>query len=255
MDTQLLYQFARFHKMGNLEKRQLFTRLASERLGVSCEARIYRVLVRLTFQSLRRKYEEQFNFTQDDKRFDVLLQELGLSPSTAVHWYYVTVRTQPLSLAKDECKDLTTGNICECCISDKVRQQLENNYEYRLASKRLYQIIVRVEVFKGVLAQEGILINDEELRLSLRRICEQEYYLHRYYKRRTRFHLRDTDRKIQQVLGKIKLRPITPLKWLYLLKHHPELIKKAQQGEIAPDEIFVRTMQVLKNDVFRGGVF
>jgi len=255
MDTQLLYQFAKFHKMDNLEKRQLFTTLAGERLGVLCEARIYRVLTRLTFQTLRKKYEEVFHFTEDDKRFDVLMRELALSPSTVLAWYYTTVRKNPLLLEKNECKGLTTGNICECCINDEVRKSLENNYEYRLASKRLYQIMVRVEVFKGVLAKEGILINDDELRLSLRRICEQEYYLHRYYKRRTRFHLRDTDRKIQQVLVKIKLRPITPLKWFYLLKHHPELVRKAQQGEIAPDDIFVHPMQVLKNDIFKGGVF
>jgi hypothetical protein len=254
MDTQLLYQFAKFHKMSNLEKRQLFTKLVGERLGVYCEARIYRVLVRLTFQSLRRKYEEVFNFTQDDTRFDALLQELGLSASTAVNWYYTTIRKQPLNLAKNECKDLTTGNICECCISDEVRKKLENNYEYRLASKRLYQIMVRAEIFKDVVAKEGILITEDDLRLSLRRICEHEYYPNRF-KRRTRYHLRDIDIKIMQALTRIKLRPITPLRWLYLLRHHPELVRKAQQGQLAPDDIFVHPMQILKNDISQGGVF
>jgi len=254
MDTRLLYQFAQFSKMGNLEKRDLFTNLVKEHLDFRCEARIYRVLTRLTFQTLRKKYEEVFHFTEDDKRLDILMQELAFSPSTVLAWYYTTVKKNPLRLEKNECRGLTTGNICECCISDEVRKRLESNYEYRLASKRLYQIMVRVEVFKGALAKEGILLNDDELRLSLRRICEHEYYLNRF-KRRTRYHLRDVDRVVQQALAKIKLRPITPLKWLYLVKHHPELVKKAQQGEIAPDEIFVHSMQVLKNDVFRGGVF
>ncbi len=253
MGTQLLYYYAQFNRMGNLEKRQLFTKLVGERLSFRCEARVYRVLTRLTFQTLRKKYEEVFHFTEDDKRLDVLMQNLELSPSTVLAWYYTTVRKHPLHLVANECKGLTTGNLCECCISDDVRKKLENNYEYRLASKRLYQIIVRIEVFKGVLAKENVLINDEELRLSLRRICEHEYYPNRF-KRRTRYHLRDVDRKIQQVLAKIKLRPITPLRWLYLIKHHPELIKQAQQGKLAPDDIFVHPMQVLKNDI-QGGVF
>ncbi len=254
MDTQLLYQYAQFSNMGNLEKRALFTKLVKERLDFRCEARIYRVLTRLTFQTLRKKYEEVFHFTEDDKRLDVLMRELALSPSTVLAWYYSTVRKNPLFLEKNECKGLTTGNICECCMSDEVRKHLESNYEYRLASKRLYQIMVRVEVFKGVLANECVLINDEDLRLSLRRICEHEYYPNRF-KRRTRYHLKDVDRKILQVLAKIKLRPITPLKWLYLVKHHPELVKKAQQGQLAPDDIFVHPMQFLKNDLSQGGVF
>lgn len=253
MGTQLLYQFAKFHKLGNLEKRELFTKLVNERLNFSCEARIYRVLTRLTFQTLRKKYEEVFHFTEDDKRLDVLMQELGLSPSTALNWYYQTVGVHPLHLEKNECKNLTTRNICECCISDKVRKRLENHYVYRLASKRLYQIMVRVELFKDVLTKENISISDDDLRISLRRICEQEYYL-RNYKRRTRFHLRDVDKEIQKVLEKIKLRPITPLKWLYLLKHHPELVKKAQEGEMHPDEIFERPMIHLRKDMMRGDV-
>ena len=54
MDTQILYYWAQFHKLNNLQKRELFTKLISEKLNINCEAHIYRTLTRFTFQSLRK---------------------------------------------------------------------------------------------------------------------------------------------------------------------------------------------------------
>lgn len=60
MKTELLFQWAKFHNMDYLEKRELFSQLINEQLQIRCEARIHRVLTRFTFQTLRKKYGEMF---------------------------------------------------------------------------------------------------------------------------------------------------------------------------------------------------
>jgi len=251
MDTQLLSTWARFHKMSNLEKRKLFSGLVVERLGRRCEAHIYRVLTRLTFQTLRRKYELQFRLSGQDALFDGLLQELCLSPSTALHWYYSTLKELPLKLEKGECADLPTGTICECCLSDGVRKRLAESYDLRLASKRLYQVIVKSELFREELLKNNLLLGDAELCQSLRRIVEQDYYAQH---RKSSYVLGDLEVKLNSMLVKRGIRAITVLKWFYLLRHHPELLAKASSGEISPDEIFEKSAQLLMKDL-RGDTY
>ena len=251
MDTQLLYHWAKFHKMNDLEKRELLTTLIAERLSIRCEARIYRVLTRLSFQSLRKKYEAPHAFTPDEELFSSLLTELGLSPSTSLKWYWITRKKVPLKLQKGECSNLSTANICECSIEESVKEQIKNNYEYRLASKRLYQIIVKAELFKDSLVKEGLFLSDDDLRKGLRRLVEQKYYSTRFV-RRTRFHLNDKDLKLSALLQRKGITAICVLRWLYLIKHHPELVRQAQQGKIQPDEIFEKPMLALRDDFKRG---
>jgi len=61
-----LLTWSAFSKLSSLEKRRLLTELIGEKLGIRCEARIYRVLTRLTFQTLRKKYELSYEFTNDE---------------------------------------------------------------------------------------------------------------------------------------------------------------------------------------------
>lgn len=250
METQWLFGWANVQKGGILGKRELFNALLAERLSIRCEARIWRVLTRLTYQSLRKKYELRYEFTRDEKRMGSLLQELGLSPSTCFAWYYRTFEKHPLKLVKDECRDDQTGAICDCSLDEVVREQITQNYEYKLASKRLYQVIVKVELFKRALVRADIRLDDEEICKGLRRLVEEKYYKHQY-KRRTMFHLRKCDLLVQKVLDKRNIGAMAVLKWFYLLLKHPELLRKAQHNLIAPDEMFKEAMDMMKEDIHK----
>jgi hypothetical protein len=246
METQLLSTWAKFHKMGNLQKRELFSNLTAERLNRRCEAHIYRVLTRLTFQSLRRKYEVQYRLSAQDALFDGLLYELGLSPSTALNWYYSTLKERHLWLEKGECADLPTGSICECCLSDAVRKRLAESYDLRLVSKRLYQVIVKAELFREELLKKNLVLSDLELCQGLRRIVENDYYVKRH---KRSYVLGEVEVKLSGLLVARGIRAITVLKWFYLLKHHPELLVRASTGEITPDDIFDKSSQILMKDL------
>ena len=252
MDTQIFYYWAKFHNLDNIQKRELFTKLIFEKLNINCEAHIYRVLTRFTFQSMRKKYGERYKFTLAEEEFDGLMKELSLSPSTVHNWYYTTIQKFPLKLVTNECANLPTGNICGCCISEDVKRRLDNNYEFRLVSKRLYQNIIKAELFKEELCKGNLFLDDVEIRKSLRRLVEDEYYKDQY-QRRTKFHLREADIVIQGILQKKGVKPITVLKWFYLLQHHPELLKEVYQGKMQPDDIFVQSGIKLVKDM-RGGI-
>ena|SRR3989338_8736676 len=250
METQLLYSWAKFHSLTYLEKRQLVSQLIAEKLNIHCEARIYRILTRLTFQTLQKKYGENHQFTADERRFQGLLAELELPASTVLNWYYSTARSNPFYLQQHECKDILTGQICECTISPEVREKLKDNYEFKLASKRLYQIMVRLELFKELLIKKEIHVTDDELRLSLRGIVEYDYYLER---RKKPYVLKEIDLALQKILQERGIRAITVLRWLYLLRHHPELLRKVYQGEINPDDIFDKSALLLAKSL-RGDI-
>lgn len=245
MDTKILYYWAQFHNMNNLQKRELFTKLISEKLNIGCEAHIYRLLTRFTFQSMRKKYGEKYKFTQAEKKVEALMKELLLSSSTVHNWYYATIGKHPLTLVENECANLPTGNICECCLSENVRKKLKNNYELRLASKRLYQIIVKAELFKEELCKDAFLDNDT-ISKSLRRLVERDYY-------RKTVKINAEDIVVEKTLRKRGIKPITALKWFYLLKNHPELLKKAYQDKISSDDIFeqsgIKMMKDLGGDI------
>ena len=245
MDTQILYYWAQFHNLNNLQKRELFSKLISERLKINCEAHIYRILTRFTFQTLRKKYEEAYKFTQAEQSFDILMKELAISPSTVNNWYYVTIKKYPLKLVTNECAHLPAGNICECSISEDIKKQLESNYELRLASKRIYQTIVKAELFKEELSKENLFLDNVEICKSLRRLVE-----HDYYRKTVKLHAEEL--AIKAILEKKGIKSITVLKWFYLLKEQRELLKDVYQGKIQPDDIFVQSGIKLVKDV-RGG--
>ncbi|GEM_PF-2817281 len=245
MNTQILYYWAQFHNLDTVQKRELFTTLISERLDISCEAHIYRILTRFTFQTLRKKYEEAYQFTQAEQSFDLLMKELVLSPSTVNNWYYATIKKYPLKLVTNECANLPAGNICECSISEDIKKQLETNYELRLASKRIYQTIIKAELFKEELCKANVFLNNVEICRSLRRLVEQDYY-------RKTVMLHAEDLTIKEILEKRGIKSITVLKWFYLLKEQRELLKDVYQGKIQPDDIFVQSGIKLVKDV-RGG--
>mgnify|MGYP001586802839 CR=1 FL=1 len=249
MDTQILYYWAQFHNLNNLQKRELFSRLISERLNINCEAHIYRILTRFTFQTLRKKYGETYQFTQAEQSFNLLLKELTLYPSTVHNWYYTTIQKQPLKLVKNECATVSTGSICECCISEDVKKQLDHNYELRLASKRIYQTIIKAELFKEELCKGKVFLDDVEIRRILRRLVE-----YTYYKKGKEHFFEDIEVIIQKVLQKKEVKPITVLKWFYLLQHHPELLKEVHQNKISPDDIFVQSGVKMMKEI-RGGIY
>mgnify|MGYP001589638451 CR=1 FL=1 len=233
MNTQILYYWAQFHNLDTVQKRELFTALISERLNINCEAHIYRILTRFTFQSLRKKYGETYNFTPAEKRFDGLMEELSLIPSTVHNWYYTTINKHPLRLVRDECATLPTASICECSINI-VKERLEKDYELRLASKRLYQTIIKGELFKEELCKEKVFLGNVELCKSLRRLVENDYY-------RKNVMLHAEDLTIKAILQRKGIKSITVLKWFYLLRHHHELLKEVYQEKISPDDIFVQS--------------
>ena len=245
MDTKILYYWAQFHNLNNLQKRELYTQLISRRLKINCEAHIYRILTRFTFQTLRKKYEEMYRFTEAEQGFDLLMKELGLPPSTVQNWYYMTIAKHPLLLVKDECAGLPTGSICECSISGIVKERLEKDYELHLASKRLHQIIIKAELFKEELGKANIFLDNVVICKSLRRLVQNDYY-------RQTVKLSAEDLVVKEVLQKKGIKPITVLKWFYLLRHHHELLKEVYQDRIKPDDIFVQTGIKMMKDV-RGG--
>ena len=177
METQLLYSWAKFHSLTYLEKRQLVSQLIAEKLNIHCEARIYRILTRLTFQTLQKKYGENHQFTADERRFQGLLAELELPASTVLNWYYSTARSNPFYLQQHECKDILTGQICECTISPEVREKLKDNYEFKLASKRLYQIMESIygPALAEKVGQELLLKSRETLRETTRVVPPEEW--------------------------------------------------------------------------------
>lgn len=247
MNTQVLFQWAKFHKMSYLEKRQLFSQLISEQLQIRCEARIYRVLTRFTFQTLQKKHGERYQYTKDEQEFSSFLNKLGFSPSTILNWYYDTIKEKPLHLEVNECSSITTGNICECCISKDVRERLKKNYEFQLASKRLYQILVRIELFKDALEKEKLFFSDDELRIRLRRVVEFDYYQKR---RKKPYKLEGDDLRLKEFLDKRKVKAISILRWCYLLRDHPELMKQVHDGRIEPDEVFNKCSEKLRGDLY-----
>ncbi|MEM4264104.1 MAG: hypothetical protein QW666_04410 [Candidatus Woesearchaeota archaeon] len=245
MDTKILYHYAQFQKLGNLEKRELLNKLVKERLGIGCEVRIYRILTRLTFQTLRKRYEIRFAFTKDEITLAEILNELCLPPSTCHHWYYSTFeKIQPIQSLKSECSACSFGKICEYTVPKEIMDKITNKYEYRLVSRRLQQILVKIELFKNNLQGSW---TDDEIRICLRRIVEKDYY-------RQHIELTEKDDLIVQALKKSNIKAITALKWFYAIKNSPELLKTAQQNKIAPDEVFEKSMINLKKDL-RGDTY
>lgn len=240
MDTRILYHYAEFQRLGNLEKRQLLNELVKERLGIGCEVRIYRILTRLTFQTLRKKYEVSFAFTKDEIALAEILKELCLPPTTCHHWYYTTFeKIQPMQALKSECSACSFDNLCEHAISKEIMDKIEHKYEYRLVSRRLQQILVKIELFKDKLQGNW---TDDEIRISLRRLVEKDYY-------RKNVKLIEKDDLVIQALQKSKIRAMTALKWFYAIKNSPELLKLAQQNKIMPDEVIEKSIINLKKDV------
>ena len=245
METEILYYYAKFRKMSNLEKRQLLNKLITERLGIGCEVRIYKILTRLTFQTLRKKYECIFAFTKDEQNLAKILKELDLAPSTCHHWYYSTFeKIKPIQSLKSECPSCSLKQICEYTIPEEITNKIKNKYEYNLVSKRLYHILVKIELFRNEIEGEW---TDEEIRICLRRFVEKSYY-------RKNVDLPKRADLISKALKKRKIKAMTALKWFYVLKNSPELLKKAQNNEIAPDEVFDKSMIKLKNEL-RGDIY
>src|SRR3989344_5790942 len=229
MDTQLISSWATFDKLSYLEKRAYFRVLVAENLYIQCEARLYRVLTRLTFQSLRRKNELHYQLTKDEELLDNLLQKIGLSASTCNNWFYSTLKQKPLELVENDCKDNPTGAICDCCVDPSLREKLRQNYDFQLVSKRIYRTLVNVELFKAHLLKEKIILSDDEIRKSLRRLVEEKYYSARH---KNRLELRASDISLKEVLCERKIGAMAVLNWFYLLKNHPELLLKIRADKL-----------------------
>ena len=142
---------------------------------------------------------------------------------------------------------MPTGSICECSISSTVKERLEKDYELRLASKRLHQTIIKAELFKEELCKANIFLDNAEICKSLRRLVEKDYY-------RQTVEIHAEDLVVKEVLQKKGIKAITALKWFYLLRHHPELLKEVYKNKISPDDVFVQSGIKLMKDV-RGGIY
>ncbi|MBW2972796.1 hypothetical protein KY346_00205 [Candidatus Woesearchaeota archaeon] len=244
METKMLYYYAKFQKMSDIEKRQLFNKLVKERLRIECEARIHKILTRLTFQTLRKKHGENFTFTKDEQKLAEIFKELNLSPSTCHKWYYSTFeKIKPIQTLKSECSACSIKHLCEHTVPKELIEKINNKYEYELVTKRLQQILVKIELFRNELNNTW---TEEEIRTCLRRLVEKDYY-------RKEIELPNKAGDIITALKKRKIKAMTALKWFYVIKNSPELLKKAQQNEIMSDEVFDKSMIKLKNEL-RGDI-
>lgn len=240
METKILYYYAKFRKLDNISKRHLLNTLVKEKLGINCEVRMYRVLTRLTFQTLRKKYEEKFDWTKDEKKLSKVLKEFELAPQTCHHWYYSTFeKIKSLQPLKAECSSCSFNELCEYTVPDEIMEKINNKYDYLLVTKRLQKILVKIELFKDKLKGNW---TDEETRICLRRLVEKDYF-------KDNISLPKNSNLIVNALKKRNIKSITALKWFYVLKNSPKLLKKAQQNEIMPDEVFDKGMIDLKEDI------
>lgn len=237
MDTQILKWWAKFHKLSYVEKRKIFSQLISDECSINCEWRIYRILTRLTFK----RYNDIHKIPHpEDRLVQKFIDELDLSPSTAHKWYYGTRKEKDYEQKCDNCKNCRFASTCDGNMDEDSYNSINNKYEYGLISRRLYQIITKTEKFKGLLKEE---IEDSELRLILRRLMQYQYY-----SKKEIVHT-PQELSVLEVLKTMSVKPVTVLKWLYVVKDSPELMSLAKENKISPNEVINRCMNTLRNDL------
>src|SRR3989338_2541840 len=108
METSILRQWAKFQKLNYTEKRKLFSKLVSDDCKINCEWKTFRILVRLTFN----RYKDLHTIPHPkDKLVQKFVNELALSPSTIVNWYYATKKD--FQQNGDCCADCRFNAMCE----------------------------------------------------------------------------------------------------------------------------------------------
>ncbi|MDP2749891.1 MAG: hypothetical protein Q8O89_03605, partial [Nanoarchaeota archaeon] len=202
METSTLRQWAKFQKLSYAEKRKMFSKLVSDDCKINCEWKTFRILVRLTFS----RYNDLHKIPHpEDRLVKKFINELELSPSTVVNWYYTTKKE--FQHNSDTCDNCRFNAMCEGN-KDSNYNQIRDKYGYDLISKRLYQILTKTEKFKGLMNES---LSDAEIRLALRRLVDQDYY-----------HRKKTCSKeeliCREASEKMKIKPITALKWFYAIK-------------------------------------
>ena len=237
MDTQILRWWAKFQKLGYLDKRRIFSQIVSEETGINCEWKIYRVLTRLTFK----RYKDIHKIPHpEDKFVQKLLDELCLSPSTVNNWYYGTLDKTAFEHGCEKCESCRFNHTCDGSLDKKAYTNIVKKYEFKLISNRLYQILIKVDKFKGLLSEE---MEDSELRLVLRRIMQYEYYT----KKEAVYSQREL--VVIEALKKMSAKSGTVLRWFYVLKHSKELMEMAKANQISPNEVVKRCMNSMKHDL------
>lgn len=242
----LIHSWVKFNNMSYLDKRAYFRKLVADTFNIKCEARLYRALTRLTFQSLRRQHELRYQFTSDEEKLDGLLRTIGLRSSTCNNWFYSTLHQKSLELVPYDCKDKSIGVTCDCCVDSSVRDKLKANYDLQLVSKRIYRTLVKIELFKAHIQKSDICLSDDEIRKSLRRLVEKQYYQKRH---KTPPELQTCDEVVKTVLVERKIGAMAVLKWFFLLKNHVRLLNDVRNNRLQPDELFVENMRTMRDDI------
>jgi len=237
MDTKILKWWAKFKKLSYLDKRKIFTQLVSEETSINCEWKIFKILTRLTFK----RYKDLHKIPHpDDKHVQKLLDELSLSPSTVNNWYYSTRNKTPLELRGDSCGGCRFSSFCDGSLDKNSYNNIKDKYGYDLLSKRLYQVLIKVEKFKGLLKTKA---SDADIRIVLRRLVQYDYN----FKNTDEYSELETD--LLNALGRMKYKPITALKWFYALINSKELMQMAIANKISPDEVIRRSMLNMKHEL------
>jgi hypothetical protein len=237
MDVQILRWWAKFQKLGYLDKRRIFSQIVSEETGISCEWKIYRILTRLTFKRYKDLHKIPY---PDDKFVQKLLDELCLSPSTVNNWYYDTIDKVAFEQKCEKCESCRFTHTCNGSLDKKSYTNIVKKYEFKLMSNRLYQILIKVDKFKGLLCEE---IEDPELMLILRRLMQYEYYTKKEVVHSQR------ELAVLEALNKMSAKSGTVLRWFYVLKHSKELVEMAKANQISPNEVVKRCMKSMKHDL------
>lgn len=238
-DLKILEWWAKFHKMPYSEKRRLLTKYLAEKTGVSCEIRLYRSITRTSLQTFKEKLAKPL---QDDIIVRKALQEIGIAPTTAHHWYLSTKDSIALNADTSQCKSCPLNGLCEYSIPKNVWQKIQDKYSYLLAVKRLQHTLIKKELFKEALRKKTGITDEEVIRKMLRRIMEKQYY-------RKNIELTSQESIVLEVLEERNVGVVAVIKWFYKVKDAEQKLAAAAGNVIDAEDIDVVGLEELRRDI------
>ncbi len=235
---ELIKYGLKFERLTFQERRDYFVNLVKRETGITCEYKLYEILIRLTYIKKMKGYLAKRH--KEDQIVADFLEELDLNAERAMNWFVYTKDETDFKINKKACENCIFGSVCELK-NKKLIDSVKDKYNCQLAIKRIKKLILKKETFHDFLKSK-VNYSEGEIRKILRKLFI-------YYRYKLGITLNEKDRKIVALLEEYGIYYMTALKWFYLVKDLEVLFKEALEGNITYDDILDSGICSMRDDL------
>jgi len=235
---ELIKYGLKFERLTFQERRDYFVNLIKIKTGITCEYKLYEILIRLAYIKNLKGYRAKKH--REDQLIADFLNELDLNAERAMNWFVYTKDDTDFNINKKECDNCVFSSVCELK-NKKLIDLAKDKYNCQLTIKRIKKLIIKKETFHDFL-KSRINYSEEEIRKILRKLFI-------YYRYKLGVNLNEKDNKIIELLEEYKINYITVLKWFYLVKDLEVLFKEASAGNISYEDVLDSGILSMRDDL------